>query len=898
MKKLSQARSIVFMVFHTAALVLLLFTAAPAATTTPVSLAPDGSYGNDYSSWPAISDDGRYVVFISKASNLVADDTNGAPDFFVRDLVTGQTSRVSVASDGSQSNEPYDASRLWNSISADGRYVAFSSEATNLVPGDTNGQPDIFVHDRQTGATVRVSVASDGTQADRLSLDPKISGDGRYVAFMSYACTLVATPIAGCPGGNFYVGHIFVHDMFTGTTILASTASDGTPLYSDCQYPSISLNGRYVAFKSDTNILVHDLQTGETSPVSVASDGTPGNSWSDYPSISGDGNLVAFISAASNFAQGPSGISDIFVHNRTTGETILVSKAGDGTPANNDSFFPSISSNGRYIAFDSFAKNLVNRSTGFLGDIYLHDLQTGETTLLSQAPGGSAGNGWSMLPSSPTAISGDGSRVVFSSYAMNFGGSDTNDSQDVFLRDAREAFVTITPGSFAFGTVTVGVASQPQTLSVANTGGQNLTIAPISLTGTDAGSYAIQNDTCSGQSLLPGTNCTVQLLFAPKTTGNTTAAVEINTNAPNNPNGTVPMTGTGVLTGGAHISVSPRWILFNRVVQDSISSGQTVKVSNIGADVLAIGSLAITGTDASQFVIQNDTCTGQEIAAGMYCTVQIVFSPTSVSSKTAELAISSNDPDTSVVSVFLRGNANNGGGNTTLDVTATLTHSTIDELIITDTPGDMPGQVSPQVVVSFRASNVVSSVDVSFGFATLPTNPVFYKLINGTLKKLYPANQCSGITNVALQGNNFSFTIQDNSECDSDQTEGVIYDPVAVASGSSGGGGAGAGRKGCFIATAAYGSYLEPEVMVLRKFRDQVLMTNTAGRLFVTLYYSYSPPVARIIAGNAALRFVVRMLLTPLVYAMNYPVLLTVFLLLPLFFVAMRYSRRRSCHIS
>jgi len=213
----------------------------------------------------------------------------------------------------------------------------------------------------------------------------------------------------------------------------------------------------------------------------------------------------------------------------------------------------------------------------------------------------------------------------------------------------------------------------------------------------------------------------------------------------------------------------------------------------------------------------------------------------------------------------------------------------------------MPGQVTPQVVVSFRAINVVSSLDVSLGYATLPTNPVFYKLVNGTLKTLYPNNQCAGITNVALQGNKFSFTIQDNSECDSDQTAGVIYDPVAVASGPPGGGGAGTGGSsagGCFIATAAYGSYLEPEVMVLRKFRDQVLMTSAVGRLFVTLYYSCSPPVARVIAGNASLRFVVRLLLTPLVYVLKYPVLLAVFLLTLLFVAAIKNKRRRSCSLS
>jgi len=156
--------------------------------TTMVSVTPGGTDGNDDSDTPAISADGRYVAFVSWASNLVAGDTNWQSDVFVRDRVTGATTRVSVASDGTQAN----GLNRTPMISADGRYVAFPSEASNLVAGDTNGKPDVFVRDRVTGATTRVSVTNAGSQANGNSGRPAINADGRYVAFESDASNLVA----------------------------------------------------------------------------------------------------------------------------------------------------------------------------------------------------------------------------------------------------------------------------------------------------------------------------------------------------------------------------------------------------------------------------------------------------------------------------------------------------------------------------------------------------------------------------------------------------------------------------------------------------------------------------------------------------------------------------------
>jgi len=204
-----------------------------AGTITRISVASDGTQGNGDSAWntPRFSSNGRYVVFNSTASNLVPGDTNGADDVFVYDRQGNQISRVSVSSEGAQGN--YGSGGP--SISEDGRYVAFHSLSSNLVNDDTNNNFDVFVHDRQTGQTTRVSIASDGAQGIGYygsSLWPSISADGRYVAFTSRAYNLVPNDTnPGCeqhyqPSGQ--CADVFVHDRATGQTTRVSVASDGT----------------------------------------------------------------------------------------------------------------------------------------------------------------------------------------------------------------------------------------------------------------------------------------------------------------------------------------------------------------------------------------------------------------------------------------------------------------------------------------------------------------------------------------------------------------------------------------------------------------------------------------------------------------------------------------------
>lgn len=419
-------------------------------TTTRVSVASDGTQGNaSCTGQPSISADGRYVAFSSESNNLVSDDTNGKWDVFVHDRQTNETTRVSVASDGTQGNGISSGSP---SISADGRYVAFISSASNLVNDDTNDTFDVFVHDRQTKETTRVSVASDGTQANGSSLgQPSISDDGRYVAFYSVADNIVSGDTNG-------YADVFVHDRQTNESTRVSVASDGTQGNGDPSDPSISADGRFVAFNSAANnlligdnngtrdIFVHDRQTNETTRVSVASDGTQGNGDSTgQPSISDDGRYVAFGSGSNNLViNDTNGQWDIFVHDRQTNETTLVSMASDGTQGNNSSHGdPSISDDGRFVAFLSFASNLVSDDTNGNYDVFVHDRQTGKTTRVSEASDGTPGNYRSIDP----AISEDGHYIAFTSDANNLVTGDTNGTTDIFVHEVSAIKINPDPNS-------------------------------------------------------------------------------------------------------------------------------------------------------------------------------------------------------------------------------------------------------------------------------------------------------------------------------------------------------------------------------------------------------------------------------------------------------------------
>jgi Tol biopolymer transport system component len=289
--------------------------AATSAQTRRVNLGSAGVQGDDDSFSPRMSADRRVVAFESRATNLVVGDTNGTADVFVRDRKTNKTRRMSVSSTGAQGN----AASEHAAVSANGRFVAFQSDAADLVGGDTNGTTDVFVRDRKTGKTRRVSVNSSGTQGDRQSGDSAISANGRFVAFHS-----LATNLGG--GGNAPGGEIFVRDRKTNKTRIVSVSNSGIRAMNDSTGdPAISASGRFVAFYcadplvgGDTNgsedVFIRDRKTNKTRIVSVNLAGVAGNRSSSGPAVSQDGRFVVFHSSAFDLVTNDTnGVSDIFV---------------------------------------------------------------------------------------------------------------------------------------------------------------------------------------------------------------------------------------------------------------------------------------------------------------------------------------------------------------------------------------------------------------------------------------------------------------------------------------------------------------------------------------------------------------------------------------------------------
>jgi hypothetical protein len=387
-----------------------------------------------------VSADGRLVAFESRATDLLTRLTSGRSNIFVRDLISGATTLVSVDSSGSQDGNN---DSFFPSISADGKFVAFESTATNLLTNPSSGRSNIFVRDLTKGTTTLVSaVDSSGSQdGNDDSSFPSISADGRFVAFESIATNLLTSPTSG-------TSNIFVRDLMSGTTTLVSVDSSGSQDGNNHSFfPSISTDGRFVAFNSRAknlltkptsgrnNVFVRDLASATTTLVSLDSSGSQdGNNDSLFPSISADGKYVAFESRATNLLTNPtSGRSNIFVRDLASATTTLVSLDSSGSQdGNNDSFVPSISADGRFVAFESRATDLLTSPTSGRSNIFIRDLISGTTTLISINKAATLdGNNNSFVPS----ISSTGKFVAFESLASNLVDDDTNGLSDIFLRN-------------------------------------------------------------------------------------------------------------------------------------------------------------------------------------------------------------------------------------------------------------------------------------------------------------------------------------------------------------------------------------------------------------------------------------------------------------------------------
>ena len=462
-------------------------------TTTLVSVAAGGGAANSYSSDPAISRNGSYVAFTSAATNLVAIDTNGVEDVFLRELAaSADTVMVSVDSSGVQGN----GRSFGPTVSNGGTFVAFSSRATNLVTGDTNGQADVFRHATSTDETIRVSLTDDDLEAPAHSGEPSISADGNLVAFTSWPALV---------SGDTHEGlDVYVRDVSSASTQLISVDELGTPGNGYSLAPSISADGNVVAFETEADNLVAGgdangsadvlvryrlgslivrlsqseggtLGDGASTAPSLSPDGGavvfstgatnlvgddgngvgdvvmcgPGMGWdsirrvseasgggqlhpeSDWPAITPNGRYVAFGSAASNLVPGDTnGRYDVFVLDRQNGAIERVSVNG-ATQANRESGAPSISADGRYVAFMSYASNLVPEDANEGCDIYAYDRLLDRLTLVSVATGGVSGNG----ESSWQSMSADGQFVAFQSSASDLVAGDAGGFDDVFVRD-------------------------------------------------------------------------------------------------------------------------------------------------------------------------------------------------------------------------------------------------------------------------------------------------------------------------------------------------------------------------------------------------------------------------------------------------------------------------------
>jgi len=439
---------------------LILLMALLITTSTPTyaqlglttRLMVSGNEFNTGASFPSISNDGRYIVFESDSTNVVANDTNSATDIFRYDTQTATYTRVSVSSANVQGN----GNSTMPIISGNGRYVVFWSDANNLTANDSNGYSDVFLRDMQTNTTTLISVNSTGNPlTNTVIITPDdISSDGRYVVMVSDSSEIV-------PNDTNNSWDIFLYDRQTGTTSRVSVNGNGDQLEFGAVDGKLSDDGRYLAFSSsssnlvanDTNnapdAFIKDLQTGQVTRVSVDSSGNQATYLPAMPfpgpfpflivdDISADGRYVTFASNATNLVANDTNeyVWDQFFHDSQTGQTKRISINNDGTQADDLSGGGVISDDGRYVFFESGATTLVANDTNNAFDVFMFDNQTNSLSRISLTSAGGQTDGDSGL----VALSANMRYVVIASFATNIdslGWNDTNGAIDIFIYDSQ-----------------------------------------------------------------------------------------------------------------------------------------------------------------------------------------------------------------------------------------------------------------------------------------------------------------------------------------------------------------------------------------------------------------------------------------------------------------------------
>ncbi len=416
---------------RSALLVLLSAGVVHAQSTSLVSLDGTGQLPNDDAYDPVLASDGRFVAF-QWYDNFIKSD------IYLRELATGALELVSV-----NSNEVRgDSYSYVPALTPDLRFIAFSSWSTNLVPGDTNGPyplgHDVFVRDRQLGITERVSVSSSGAQGNDQSYHPAISADGRFVAFTSFASNLVPADSNGFED-VFLRDRVASTTTRVSVSSSGGPANDGTYCSSISAdgLRIVFYGGASNLVAGDTNasadVFLRDLSTGVTERVSVDSSGAEANASSSGGVISPDGRYVVFRSTASNLVAGDTnGKADVFLRDRASGVTERISVDGNGAQSDGDSASPALTPDGRYVVFQSNATNLVAGDTNGRWDIFVRDRLLGTTDRMSVDANGAQGPADSGIQG-PT-ISDDGRRIAFDSRAR-LAAADTDDWHDIYLRE-------------------------------------------------------------------------------------------------------------------------------------------------------------------------------------------------------------------------------------------------------------------------------------------------------------------------------------------------------------------------------------------------------------------------------------------------------------------------------
>jgi Tol biopolymer transport system component len=473
-------------------------SSGPTAPAGPqdITLVPTSDTGvkaNDSSVEGPLSADGTKVAIRSRATNLDPGDTDNLRDIYVKDLVTGDIVLASTSDTGVKSDRP----SLWSSLSDAGTRVAFVSDATNLDPGATSHTDQVYVKDLATGDIVVASSSDAGVAGS--GGEPALSGDGTKAAFSSQSHTLD-------PADTDVIYDVYAKDLATGDVTLVSTSDAGVKGNSYSRNPSPSLDGSRIAFASSaTNldplapnggVFVKDLVTGDITLASSSDAGVAGSGGG--ASLSADGTKVAFASSATNLDPADTdAIADVYVKDLVTGDITLVSTSDAGVKGNDNSagFGPELSGDGTKVAFSSRATNLDPADTDGFDDVYVKDLTSGDLTLASTSDTGVKGDG--VVP----YLSADGTRVAFAT-GLQMDAADTDAIVDVYVKR-----VPATPTSIDISGCDNGNSGTVSIVDIRSYGSRPLG-CPVSLGGAPGNDYP---DTTP---VLVGTNSTFTIDWA------------------------------------------------------------------------------------------------------------------------------------------------------------------------------------------------------------------------------------------------------------------------------------------------------------------------------------------------------------------------------------------------